>query len=97
MTTTLPEGAELAIQRARAELKLAPARIARRQWLLDLAAAHGMPAPRLEVDDELAVRSFAMALQARGIEVDQAVLDIPTADQYLAGQRPVPPPPVRRP
>ena len=97
MTATLPDGVELAIQRARAELHLAPARIARRQWLLDLAAAHHMPAPRLEIDDELAVHAFALVLQARGVEVDQGVLDLPTADQYLAGRRPIPPPPVRRP
>jgi hypothetical protein len=93
---TLPDRIERAQQRCRAEIILGAARVKRRRWLLDLAAAHNIPAPVLEVDNELAVHAFALELQAKGIEVDALALNIPTADQYLAGARITPPPPTER-
>ena len=97
MTATGPDEIEQAMRRARAELRLGPARVARRRYLQDLAAHHHVTIGPLEVDDELAIQRAAHALAAAGAPIDWDAVTVPTADQYLAGHRPVPPPPVRRP
>ena len=89
------DGIERAQQRARAELILAPARVARRRYLQALAAAHYVDLGRLEVDDELAIQRAAHALTAAGAPVHWAAITVPTADQLLAGHQISHPPTVR--
>ena len=91
------EGIELAQQRARAELILAPARVARRRYLQALAARYRVDLGRLEVDDELAIQRAAHALTAAGAPVRWECVTVPTADQYLAGHKINHPPTVRIP
>ena len=91
------EGIELAQQRARAELILAPARVARRRYLQALAARYRVDLGRLEVDDELAIQRAAHALTAAGAPVHWECVTVPTADQYLAGHKINHPPTVRIP
>lgn len=88
---------ERAKQRARAELILAPARVARRRYLQALAARWRVELGPLEVDDELAIQRAAHALTAAGAPIHWDAITVPTADQYLAGHKINHPPTMRIP
>ena len=79
------EAVERSMQRARAELQAAKGRRARHDHLLLAAKLYGVDLPAIPIDDELAVARAVAILDARGVHLDQHLLNPPTADQILAG------------
>lgn len=77
---------------ARANALVGNARRARFEYLRRLALGARVELPRMPVGDEEAVHLAVALLRARSVEVDQAIIDVPTPEQVLHGARIVPPP-----